>query len=242
MTFIPYLLSTPRRKITRGGNGDRREAGLKSNTRVDLLEPLAEDLARSLGAVVEEEERLPARPALTCIAVLVERVRRAIVLHRRSRSPGPRPPRFWSKFSEEANVGLALERPPTVPWPFVTQAVPLKAREKTCWWAEVAFSKTVQGTFGAPAVVAPPTASSAPASLFGLILAALSVSTRASRLRNAPSAGAARAATNAVVARASRTPRMTMPLPTDEAAHPDLPFSSFLLERGPRSRTNLGRS
>ena len=46
---------------------------------------------------------------------------------------GASPSRVWSKLSEAANFGLALERPPTVPWPLVTQAVPLNAREKTCW-------------------------------------------------------------------------------------------------------------
>src|SRR5262245_59239920 len=39
---------------------------------------------------------------------------------------------FWSKLSELRKVGEPLEAPLTVPCPFVTQLVPLKAREKIC--------------------------------------------------------------------------------------------------------------
>src|SRR6516225_10556971 len=66
----------------------------------------------------------------------------------------------WSKFSDPANVGLALDLPPTVPLPRVSQAPFANDREKiwscpdaSCW------RKIDHGTAGLPATNAPPTTS-----------------------------------------------------------------------------------
>src|SRR6478752_3193335 len=66
----------------------------------------------------------------------------------------------WSKFSDPVNVGVALERPPTVPLPRVVHAPPANEREKI-WSCPLAscWRNTDHGTAGLPATSAPPTTS-----------------------------------------------------------------------------------
>src|SRR5437763_7370513 len=92
---------------------------------------------------------------------------------------GDSPSCAWLKFSDPVNVGLALERPPTVPIPRVVHFPPANERENTwsagggapfvsCW------RQIAHGTAGLPAVSAPPTTSalvgSSPFTLIALLI------------------------------------------------------------------------
>src|SRR5437588_1407533 len=94
---------------------------------------------------------------------------------------GASPSWSWLKLRDPVNVGLALERPPTVPMPRVVHFPAANERENT-WSAGggVAFvscwRKMAHGTAGAPAVSAPPTTSalvgSSPLTLMALLIPA----------------------------------------------------------------------